>query len=69
VSDAFDSDVYHTKEGQPSLPRAISVGRLDEDLNGCDGQPEGSNNDMMNVIKDCITSLIHKWVLLNSVAL
>lgn len=48
----------------------ISVGGSDEDLNSCDGHmPEGSNNDVMNVIKDHITSLIRKWVLMNSVVL
>jgi len=66
VSDAFDSDAYPMKEGQPSPPRAISVGRSDEELNGCDGHmPEGSSDDMINVIKDRITSLIRKWVPLN----
>ena len=58
------------KEGQPWLPHVISVGGSDEDLNSCDGHmPEGSNNDVMNVIKDHITSLIRKWVLMNSVVL
>jgi len=62
VSDAFDN-------GQPPLHHAMSVGRSDagEELN-CDGHmPEGSGADMMNVIKDCIMSLIRKWVPLNVV--
>jgi len=62
VSDAFDSDVYHMKEGQPLPPHAISVGQSDEELNGCDGHmPEGSSDDMMNVVRDRITNLIRKW--------
>jgi len=70
VSNAFDSDVYHIKEGHLLPPRAMSMGRSDagEELNGCDGHtPEGSNDDMMNVIKDHITSLIRKWAPLNRV--
>ena len=68
VSKAFDSDAYPTKEGQPLPPCAISVGQSDEELNRCDGHMlEGSNDDMMNVIKDRIRSLIHKWIPLNRI--
>ena len=68
VSDAFDSDTYHMKEGKPSPPRAISVGRSDEELNGGDGQmPEGSSDAAMTFIKESITNLIRKWVPLSGV--
>ena len=58
------------KESQPLLHCAMSMGWSDagEELNGCDGHiPEGSGDDMMNAIKDRITSLIRKWVFLNIV--
>ena len=58
------------KESQPLLHHATSMGWLDasEELNRCDRHiPEGSGDDMMNAIKDRITSLICKWVFLNIV--
>ena len=70
VNDVFDGDTYHTKEGKPSLPCAISVGWLDAELNRSDGNiQEGSGDDTMTFIKECITNLIHKWVPLSRVVM
>ena len=60
VSDAFDKDA----DNQLSSNRATSMGCLDvsEEINGGDGnKPDGSGDDMMNVIKDRITGLIHEY--------
>ena len=53
VNDIFDGNAYHTKEGKPSLPCAISVGRLDAELNRSDGNiQEGSGDDTMTFNKE-----------------
>ena len=60
MSDTFDKDT----DNQLSSNHATSMGHLDvsEEINGGGGnKPDGSGDDMMNVIKDHITGLIHEY--------